>query len=308
MSLGRRQGVELRVRYTVCVVFAMQSGLQGAELTDAQFRSVSTLTKKLCGINLHEGKKQLVRARLAKRLRALGMASFEEYMDYLRRDDSGDELTAMLDALSTNLTRFFREPSHFVYMVNTIVPRLLASGSRRLHVWSAGCSSGEEPYSIAIHLAEAIPDLQAWDVKILATDLSTTVLERAREGIYDKKRLQDVPGMLRSKHFTCIEARPERRYQVKESLRQLVHFARLNLMDTWPMGGPFEIIFCRNVMIYFDKPTQAQLVERFTDLLAPAGTLFIGHSESLTGVRHQLRYVEPTVYEKPAPLSEEKAA
>ena len=192
--------------------------------------------------------------------------------------------------------------------IPAIVPRVVAGKSRRLHVWSAGCSSGEEPYSIAIHLREAIPDLQAWDVKVLATDLSTAVLARAREGIYDKQRLQDVPGMLRSKHFTCIEARPERRYQVKESLRKLVHFARLNLMDPWPMRGPFEVIFCRNVMIYFDKPTQGQLVERFSELLAPGGTLFIGHSESLTGVRHQLRYVEPTVYEKPAPLSEEKVA
>ncbi len=285
-------------------------GTQSVDLTEAQFKQISRLVKDLCGINLHGGKKQLVRARLAKRLRQLGIPTFKQYLDYVRREGGGDELTAMLDALSTNKTSFFREPAHFDYLVETIVPRLLDRDKkdRRLRIWSAGCSSGEEPYTIAIHLFEAVPDLENWDARILATDISTKVLEAAREGIYNKHRLADVPGLLRSKYFTCIEARPERQYQVKDPLRELVRFARLNLMDPWPMRGPFEVIFCRNVMIYFDKPTQTELIERFFDILAPGGTLFIGHSESLTGVKHRFRYVQPTVYEKPGAALGEKVA
>ena len=174
----------------------------------------------------------------------------------------------------------------------------MLKGRPKLRVWSAGCSSGEEPYSIAITLAERISNLKAWDAKILGTDLSTRVLARAKEGIYDKIRLKDVPGIFLSKYFNCIETRPERRYQVGDSLRSMVRFARLNLMNDWPMRGPFHVIFCRNVMIYFEKSTQQKLIERFWELLAPGGTLFIGHSESLTGVKHHFRYVRPTVYEK----------
>jgi chemotaxis protein methyltransferase CheR len=208
----------------------------------------------------------------------------------------------MLDALSTNLTSFFRENEHFEYLANHILPRIVNRSEqtgRRLRVWSAGCSSGEEPYSIAVTINEKVPSLRSWDAKILATDISTRVLARAAEGVYNDSRVKTVPPQARAKYFDCIETRPERLYRVAGSIRSLVHFARLNLMNRWPMQGPFDVIFCRNVMIYFDKDTQGKLINRFYDLLAPGGTLFIGHSESLAGVNHKFNYTQPTIYQRP---------
>jgi len=275
--------------------------LTPTELTDAQFERISQLVRKLCGINLHTGKRELVKARLSKRLRSLGLSSFGDYVDFVQHDRTGNELTAMLDAISTNLTSFFREPAHFEYLARSVIARAVDGAERigrGLRLWSAGCSSGEEPYSMAITVAESIPDLSRWDAKVLATDLSTDMLTRAAEGVYPKGRLQTLPPLIRGKYFTCVDTGPDRHYRVNGPLRKLVHFARLNLMGQWPMSGPFDAIFCRNVMIYFDKPTQARLIERFWELLGPGGTLFIGHSESLAGVQHRFRYVQPTVYEK----------
>ena len=271
------------------------------ELSDAQFNKISRLVKDRCGINLHEGKKQLVQARLAKRLRELHLRGYREYIEYVTNDADGAELTAMLDAISTNLTSFFREEEHFRYLARKVLPAAMAraGGDRRLRIWSAGCSTGEEPYSIAITLCENIPDLTSWDAKVLATDLSTKVLACAEKATYPGERIKAVPPQQRSRYFRCVQARPERLYRVEDPARSLVHFARLNLMDSWPMKGPFDAVFCRNVMIYFEKPTQAELVNRFCGILAPGGTLFIGHSESLTGIEHTMRYVQPTVYEKP---------
>jgi chemotaxis protein methyltransferase CheR len=273
--------------------------LDQTEMTDAQFGALSGLVRELCGINLHTGKEQLVKARLSKRLRALGLTDFGQYLDHVRGDATGCELSAMLDLLSTNLTSFFREPRHFDYLKSSVMPDLLRrrGAERKLRVWSAGCSTGEEPFSIAIALAETVPDLGRWDAGILATDLSSRVLQVAREGLYAGDRLRGVaPGVV-SRYFTHAAQR-QKAYQVREDLRGLVRFARLNLMGPWPMKGPFDVIFCRNVMIYFEKPTQTRLVERFWEILAPGGTLFIGHSESLTGVRHRFSYVDPTVYRK----------
>jgi len=270
-----------------------------SELSEAQFQKISRLVKERCGINLHQGKKQLVKARLTKRLRELGFSGYGQYIEYVTSDVDGTELTAMLDALSTNLTSFFREPDHFRYLASRVLPAVIARSKRRVRIWTAGCSSGEEPYSVAITVCENIPDLRSWDARILATDLSTRVLERAGRATYPAERIKTVPPQLRSRYFRCVQARPERLYRVEDEARSLVHFARLNLMEAWPMKGPFDAIFCRNVMIYFDKPTQAELVGRFWEILAPGGTLFIGHSESLTGIEHSFRYVQPTIYEKP---------
>jgi len=272
--------------------------LLSTDLTEAQFNAISSLVKSLAGINLTDAKKELVRARLTKRLRKLGLATFDDYVEYLQNDTTGAELVAMLDVLSTNTTYFFREAKHFEWLRQEVLPRLAAR--RRVRIWSAGCSSGEEPYSIAIVLLEAIPDLADWDAAILATDLSTEVLARARQGIYPASRLREVPPMLLGRHFTLLATKPERTYRVNDPVRRLVHFARLNLMGQWPMKGPFDVIFCRNVMIYFDRPTRQDLIARFHSILAPGGTLFIGHSESLTGINHSFRYVLPTVYRKPA--------
>jgi len=282
-----------------------------ADLTDAQFEQISKLVKGLCGINLHWGKRELVRARLTKRLRKLKISTFEEYLERLDNEEGGAELTAMLNALSTNLTHFYREAKHFDYLRSSVLPALQRdrNKNRRIRIWSAGCSSGEEAYSIAMCLSEEIADLDRWDVKVLATDLATDMLEAAREGMYAPGRLKELPPKLLAKYLVPIKTKSlsaighaqagERRYRVADSVRRLVSFARLNLMGYWPMKGPFDVIFCRNVMIYFDKPTQNELINRFWGMLPRGGTLFIGHSESLTGVRHSFRYVQPTVYEKP---------
>lgn len=268
------------------------------ELTDSHFDEISRLVKTLCGINLHSGKRELVRARLTRRLRDLGLPSFDLYLERLRADE-GEEIVALLDVLSTNLTRFFREPVHFDILEQRIANRRETVPDEPLRIWSAGCSSGEEPYSIAIRLLEAVGDDGCRDARILATDLSTRVLATAREGVYPRARLEEMDRTLVSRYFSTVRVGDQRHYRVCDRVRRLVHFARLNLMNHWPMSGPFSVILCRNVMIYFDKPTQQSLINRFWDLLEPGGVLFIGHSESLTGVTHRFRYVQPTVYEKP---------
>ncbi len=268
------------------------------ELTDAQFNRVSQLVKAKCGINLHDGKKELVKGRLAKRLRKLGMASFRQYIEYLSNNAAGAEVAAMLDAISTNQTSFFRESEHFDYLAGKLLPAAAERNGKRLRIWSAGCSSGEESYTIAVTLRSALDNADSWDIRILATDISNRVLAKARRGVYDAERVKAIPPMLRSRYFVCVETHQPRQYEVKANIREMIHFARLNLMDSWPMRGPFDAIFCRNVMIYFDHPTRARLISRFYDLLASDGIFFVGHSESLTGIRHRFRYVRPTVYQK----------
>ena len=272
------------------------------DLTGRQFAQISALAKSACGLNLHARKRELVKGRLHKRLRQLNLDSFDEYLDYLRSDSSADELVAMLDALVTNVTSFFRQMEQFEYLVRVVLPRKIAGAgesARRLRIWSAGCSTGEEAYSIAIAAAETIPQIGRWDAAILATDLSTGVLRRACEGVYDAGSLRPIPPHLRGKYFTRIQARPKELYRVRENIRPLVHFRRLNLIGPWPMRRTFDVIFCRNVMIYFDKPTQDGLIQRFREALSPGGTVFVGHSESLANPDSGFRYVRPAIYEKP---------
>ncbi|NIA06178.1 MAG: hypothetical protein GWP14_00820 [Actinobacteria bacterium] len=276
--------------------------LQQALLSDEQFQTISTVVHRLCGINLHPGKKELVKARLTKRLRRLGLDDFDDYIEYVRSDPSGDELTNMLDALCTTLTHFFREEQHFDHLENQVLPELAARrdlADGKIRFWSAGCASGEEAYSMAITVAEHLPNAALWDVGILATDLSSDAIRIAQKGVYEGKCLKTVPPYLRAKYFDVTKSDLGHRYRAKNDLRSMMHFARLNLMDSWPMRGEFDVIFCRNVMIYFDKATQADLIHRFWRLLRPGGTLFTGHSESLTGIRHNFRYVRPTIYQRP---------
>ncbi len=273
---------------------------QDWNLTDEQFNRVSELVKSLCGINLHGGKKQLVKARLSKRMRVLGLRSFEQYLEHVRNDPNGTELTSMLDAISTNLTYFFRESHHFEYLQETLLPELMKTkaANKKIRIWSAGCSSGEEPYTLGIVMHEGLPCLSNWDVAILATDLSTRVLAMAREGKYRHERFRQTPNWIISRYFHKFRVSGEEFYEVNDSVRKLITFGRLNLMGEWPMRGPFDAIFCRNVMIYFDKETQGRLIQRYYDILAPGGVLFLGHSESLTGIKHQFRYVQPATYQK----------
>ena len=273
----------------------MDIGLTSIELEKAHFEKISQLVYRMTGINLHSGKQQLVKARLTKRLRMLGLKSFDAYMEYLEHDNLNGELVALIETMTTNKTSFFREQQHFDYLCRQIVPGIR---NRKMRIWSAGCSSGEEPYSIAILLNETIHDIILWDIRILATDLSSRMLAYARKGIYDIKSLQEMPPLLLSKYLKCIETSPGRRFQIIEPLRRLVHFARLNLMGDWPMRVTFDVIFCRNVMIYFDKPTREQLVNRFWKLLKPGGHLFVGHSESLAGSQHKFSFVQPAIYMK----------
>jgi chemotaxis protein methyltransferase CheR len=268
------------------------------ELTDRQFRRISQLVYQLSGISLQTGKEALVRSRLTRRLQALGLVNFDTYVDMIEGQASGTELRAMIDALTTNKTNFFREPEHFDYLRNRVLPHRSAEPMR---FWCAGCSTGEEPYTLAIVLTEELPETERSVCRILATDLSDRVLAQAREGIYGVDRLEEVPAMSLKRHFTPVAGRQPPVYSVNNRIRSMVSFARLNLMDDWPMSGPFDVIFCRNVMIYFDLPTRRSLAARFWSLLRPGGHLFVGHSESLTQSSLGFRYVQPAVYARRAP-------
>ena len=278
-----------------------QIDFAGHELTDEDFRRVSDVIYDHCGINLHDGKRALVRARLAKRLRLTSFRSFSAYIDHVLSGAGRKEFIAFVDSLSTNLTYFFRENAHFNHLAQAVLPDLLRrQGNRpRIRGWSAGCSTGEEPYSLAITLLENLPDTACADLRILATDVSTRVLEVARHGTYDPERIAPLTPQQKSRFLVPNRIDNLRVYQVAPALRNIVAFRYLNLMDSWPFSGPFDFIFCRNVMIYFDKTVQARLVNRFFDVLAPGGSLCIGHSESLTGIRHPFKYVRPATYMKP---------
>lgn len=278
----------------------MEAILNELELSEKDFRTISDLVYKYCGINLHDGKKELVRARLAKRLRILKIRSFPEYIEYALSDPNKNEFTALIDALSTNLTSFFREIQHFEYLKKVFYPAMIerkrAEKNYRIRVWSAGCSSGEEPYTIAITLLDALPPGEPWDIRVLATDISTTMLESAKAGIYDQKRVDPLTPQQKQKYLIFRRSGRERLYEVSKSLRDCVTFAKLNLMGEWPIKSPLDFIFCRNVMIYFDKATQEKLVNRYYNLLDNKAVLFTGHSESLTGIAHRFNYVQPTIY------------
>lgn len=271
-------------------------------LTDAEFEQISDRVYQHCGINLHDGKKELVRSRLAKILRVGRFESFSRYMEHVAADTTGQAFSELIDSLSTNLTSFFRESVHFDYLATGYLPELIArrrsQNQLRLRGWSAGCSSGEEPYSIAITLLESLQERSRWDVKLLATDISTRILKRAQEGVYDQERIEPVPAALKNRYLIRHRKNGHKKYEVAPALRQIIVFKYLNLMEDWPFHGPFDFIFCRNVMIYFDKPTQQRLIDRFWQVLAPGGILFTGHSESLTGIHHSFRYVQPTIYRK----------
>jgi len=272
-------------------------------LTEKDFLKISNLVYEHCGINLHAGKKELVRARLAKRLRVGNFRTFPEYMRHVLADRTGKEFSILIDSLSTNLTSFFREKKHFEFMRGKFLPLLLERKRKkrnfRIRGWSAGCSSGEEPYSIAITLLEAVQGQGRWDVKVLATDISATMLETARKGIYNKERVEPVPKIQKNKYLVLHRRNKQKVFEVSQSLRSVVIFKYLNLMKGWPIKGRLDFIFCRNVMIYFDKSTQESLVNRYWDLLDSGGVLFTGHSESLTCVKHKFNYVQPTIYMKP---------
>ncbi len=271
------------------------------ELSDSDFAKISHLVYEECGINLHNGKKELVKARLGKRIRNGAFKSFREYYQYVVGDPSGQEMRYLLDAISTNFTSFFREPKHFEFLRSEFLPERIArneKNGKKLRFWSAGCSSGEEAYTIAIILLETIPHSSTWDLKVVATDLSTKVLKIAEAGIYDFNRVQSLPPPWIKKYFLRGQDHWRNCVKVKSQLGQYIQFRRLNLMESFRFPEPFDCIFCRNVMIYFDKKTQTALVNRLHGCLEKGGILFIGHSESLTGIDHPFDYLKPAVYQK----------
>jgi chemotaxis protein methyltransferase CheR len=269
--------------------------LMSAELSENQFRKISRIVHRLCGIHLKDGKQALVRARLMKRLRALKLSDFGEYIRLIESPEGLEELGFMVDVMTTNKTSFFREPEHFNYLCERILPDLDA---RRLRFWTAACSSGEEPFSLAVALREHLPDPHRRDLKILATDISTRMLERARRAVYSEDLVRGVPPKYLQQYFERVRDNGVPAYRVRADLRAMVRLGWLNLMDPWPMRGPFNVIFCRNVMIYFDRPTQQRLIQRFWEILEPGGYLFVGHSEGLSAVSHRFHYVRPAVYRK----------
>ncbi len=273
------------------------------DLTREEYELFRKLIYEKSGINLGDQKQQLVRARLGKRLRSGSFASYRAYYEYVRNDHTGAELCSLIDAISTNTTHLFREKQHFEFLTRTLraalEDRKWRAANSTLRIWSAGCSAGDEPYSIAMTVDDAVGSQMDW--KILATDISTKVLDLARQGIYEKHRLGTVPKQFHQRYFAGIPGKERTHVQVHPALRAQITFARFNLMtDRFPFRHGFNCIFCRNVMIYFDRPTQERLVAKFSQHLRPGGHLLIGHSESLNGIKHGLSYVQPTVYQRTA--------
>lgn len=266
------------------------------EIGEDEFHRITAIAYETARLNLHEGKKLLVQNRLRKRLRALGLSGFGEYLLYL--EENPEEIQTMVDLLTTNFTRLFREREHFEFLREEVFPWLNTKGFDRIRLWSAGCSSGEEPYSLAVYLREFLQDVDEKDVLILATDISLRALSKAKEGVYHEEQLRDVPVQWKLKYFRKCNSNRENCFRVTPELSRLVRFRYLNLADAWPMRGPFQVILCRNVMIYFDKQTQQELVLRFHRYLVPGGYFFVGHSESLTRIQNPFRHRRPSVYQK----------
>ena len=278
------------------------------ELTEAEFARISKLAYTHFGLDLPPGKQGLVTARLSKKIRQLGMRSFKEYYDFVTADASGEALESMVDDLTTNHTSFFREPQHFDLLRKTIFPTL--KDRPALHLWTAACSTGEEPYSIAISLAEEIardPTLARTGgppIHILASDISTRVLAKARRAVYPAERFAQFDKPLLQRYMLRSTSPGPVSYQIKPEIRAMVEFKHLNLMKSFAALPVFSVIFCRNIMIYFDKPTQQALVSRLVDHIEPGGYLLIGHSENLNGIDHGLTYIQPATYRKCGALAE----
>ena len=280
-------------------------------LSDREFGRVKTRVYAEAGISLSDAKRTLVVSRLAKLVRALRLPSFDAYLDFLERQGSAADAQEFINALTTNLTRFWREEHHFEHLVGYVRtfmqhrPRDGANGKPKLRIWSAGCSTGQEPYTIALNLLDALPDLKRWDFRILATDIDTNVVARAAAGIYPAAELNGLsPERLR-----LFEPAGGGQVRIPAAARDLVAFKALNLMHKpWPMRGPFDAVFCRNVAIYFDKKTQGELFARLGALIVPEGFLYIGHSENIGSGGDNFRLVGKTIYQARAQIKARDAA
>ena len=265
-------------------------------LSDREFEEIRRLVREHTGIALAESKRELVYSRLVRLLRRLSLRTFGDYLDLLGGGEPA-ELEEFANAITTNLTSFFREGHHFEFLADTVLPAIEKrnADSRRVRIWSAGCSTGEEPYSIAIALNEAMARFRGWDVRILATDLDSSVVAHAQAGVYKAERFAKMSDARRSRWFEETEPAT---FTASAALRSLITFRQLNLMHEWPFKGPFDVIFCRNVVIYFDKATQRQLFDRMARMQRGDDHLFIGHSESLFKVSDRYQLIGKTIYRK----------
>jgi chemotaxis protein methyltransferase CheR len=277
------------------------SDLREFSFTDKHFEKLRKMVMEHTGISMSDAKRDLIYGRLARRLRKLGLNNFDDYLKILQQENT-DELINFVNSVTTNLTAFFREEHHFDYLKSTLLPLLMSKRqqSRRIRIWSAGCSSGEEPYSIAMTIREAIPNLNNWDIKILATDIDTNILDKAKTGVYSAERVNDLDKGRRNRWFMQGKGEHSDDVMVKPELQEMITFKPLNLMVEWPLKGPIDILFCRNVVIYFDKATQRILFDRFAELLPEDGHMFVGHSESLYKVTDRFELLGKTIHRKVA--------
>ena len=273
------------------------------KFTNEDFNFLSNLVYQNAGINLTEDKRELVYGRVAKRLRLLGMSSFKDYCELLRQENT-EEFTQFINAITTNVTSFFREGHHFEYLADKVIPDIIKRNARvdrpRLRIWSAGCSTGQEPYSIAMVLREAISDIDRWDVKILATDLDSNVIKIAHKAEYPIECVNEVSIERKRKWMLMGTGPKENSIKIRTNIRNLVYFKQLNLTKNWPVRGQFDCIFFRNVAIYFKRDTQIKLLNRFADHLDENGTLFVGHAESLIGITSRFSNAGHTIHKKVA--------
>jgi len=267
------------------------------DFTDGDFQRVKKIVYDFAGIDLNESKKNLVYNRLAKRIRFLGQSSFKQYINFVE-EQGESEFILLINSITTNLTFFFRENHHFEYLADTVIPELIQknSASKKIRIWSAGCSTGEEPYSLAIVLKETVP--AGWDAKVIATDLDSNVVQTGMSGVYKVDRLKGISEDRKSRWFLKGEGSKEGFVKTKPELQSVIEFGQLNLMEDWPIGDDIDVIFCRNVVIYFDKPTQSRLFDRYADKLPDKGYLFVGHSESLYKVCDRFDLLGQTIYQK----------
>lgn len=264
--------------------------------TQQHFSKVRDELYDYAGIVLADHKQDMAYNRLVRRLRELQLDNFDDYLALLDRNPA--EFTQFINALTTNLTAFFRERHHFDFISNTLLPALQKKGERKIRIWSAGCSLGEEPYSLAMTLLDSKVDTSGWDARILATDIDSKVLASADSGVYAAERIKSLPDDLVHRWFLKGSGANDGQVKIRQQLQEMVTFKHLNLMHDWPLKGPLDCIFCRNVMIYFDQKTQEKLLDRMAELLKPDGYLFVGHSEALA--RHATRFqlVGKTIYRK----------
>jgi len=299
---------ELRGNINIRQGHLQYSGLnrdQAMQLSEDDFKFICQFVYETTGIVLNDSKREMLYRRLTRIVRERKLNSFADYCQLLR-EQGEQEKDFFINAITTNLTSFFRENHHFEYLTTEEIPALIkskaaeANGKKRLRFWSSASSTGEEPYSLAITILEAMKsDLSMWDIKILATDIDSNVLAKGKAGIYDVNRIEDIPQKLKQNYFFQGCGKSSDSVKVHDKLKNLITFKQLNLLHDWPMKGPFDAIFCRNVIIYFDKKTQIELFARYYELLAPGGLLFLGHSENLGNYQQYFSTVGRTIFRKP---------